>query len=193
MRLPGLLKYTDTTNKSFSRCFFINCLLYINKLVVLHYNMAQEKKKFSNNINIKNRKAGYEYHFLDKYVAGIVLTGTEIKSLREGRASLQHAYCYVHRGELFVKEMNISQYSQARHFNHDPARERKLLLKKAEIEKLEEKSREKSITIIPTRLFINDRGLAKLEVALAQGKKLHDKREDIRKKDVERELSRMKF
>lgn len=155
--------------------------------------MSQEKKKFSNNINIKNRKASFEYHFLEKYLAGIVLTGSEIKSLREGRASLQHAYCYVHRKELFVKDMNIPQYSQAKHFNHEPTRERKLLLKRNEIEKLEEKTREKSITIVPTRLFINDRGLAKLEIALAQGKKLHDKREDIRKKDMERELSKMRF
>ena len=155
--------------------------------------MSQEKKKFSNTINIKNRKASFEYQFLDKYIAGIVLKGTEIKSLREGRASLQHAYCYVHRGELFVKEMNIAHYSQARHYNHDPMRERKLLLKKKEIEKLSEGSKEKSITIIPTRLFINDRGLAKIEVALAKGKQLHDKREDIKKKDVERELSKMRF
>lgn len=155
--------------------------------------MSQDKKKFSNNINIKNRKASFEYHFLDKYVAGIVLQGTEIKSLREGKASLQHAYCYVHRDELFVKEMNIAQYTQATHYNHEPTRERKLLLKKSEIEKLAEQSKEKSITIVPTRLFINDRGLAKLEIALAKGKKLYDKREDIKKKDAERELSRMRF
>lgn len=155
--------------------------------------MAQEKKKFSNNINIKNRKAAFEYHFLDKYVAGIVLKGTEIKSLREGKASLQHAYCYVHRGELFVKDMNISHYTEAKHYNHEPTRERKLLLKKSEIEKLAEKTKEKSITIVPTRIFINDRGLAKIEVALAKGKKLFDKREDIKKKDAEKELSRMRY
>ncbi len=155
--------------------------------------MTQEKKNFSKNINIKNKKASFEYHFLDKYIAGIVLTGTEIKSIREGKASLQHAYCFINRGELFVKEMNITPYSQAKHFNHDPKRERKLLLKKKELEKLEDKSKETSITIIPTRLFINDRGLAKLEVALAKGKKLHDKREDIKKKDIQRELSNVKY
>jgi len=155
--------------------------------------MTQEKKNFSKNVNIKNRKASFEYHFLEKYVAGIVLTGTEIKSIREGRASLQHSYCYINREELFVKDMNVTPYSQAKHFNHEPKRERKLLLKKKELKKIDEKSKEKSITIIPTRLFINDRGLAKLEIALAKGKKLHDKREDIRKKDMERELSKMKF
>jgi len=155
--------------------------------------MTQEKKSFSKNINIKNKKASFEYHFLDKYIAGIALTGTEIKSIREGKASLQHAYCYFNRTELFVKEMNITPYSLAKHYNHDPKRERKLLLKKKELEKLLDKSKETSITIIPTRLFINDRGLAKLEVALAKGKKLHDKREDIKKKDTERELSRMNY
>lgn len=155
--------------------------------------MAKENQKFSQSINIKNRKAGFEYHFLDRYVAGIELKGTEIKSIREGRASLQHAYCYIHNGEVFVKEMNISPYSQAKHYNHEPTRTRKLLLKKTEIEKLTSKHKEKGLTIIPTRLFINDRGLAKLEIALAQGKKLHDKREDIKRKDMERELSRMKF
>ena len=155
--------------------------------------MTQEKKNFSKNINIKNKKASFEYHFLDKYIAGIALTGTEIKSIREGKASLQHAYCYFNRGELHVKEMNITPYSQAKHFNHDPKRERKLLLRKKELEKLEDKLKEVSVTIIPTRLFINDRGLAKLEVALAKGKKLHDKRDDIKKKDMQRELSNVKY
>ncbi len=155
--------------------------------------MTQEKKKFSKNINIKNRKAHFEYHFLDKYIAGIVLTGTEIKSIREGRVSLQQAYCFISRGELFIKEMNISPYSQAKHYNHEPTRERKLLVTKKELKKLEDKTKEASTTIVPTRLFINDRGLAKLEIALAKGKKLHDKREDIRKKDVEKELSRIKY
>lgn len=155
--------------------------------------MSQEKKDFKKNIQIKNRKASFEYHFIDKYVAGIVLKGTEIKSIREGRASLQQAYCYIHRGEVFVKEMNITPYSQAKYFNHEATRERKLLLSKREIEKLADGSKEKSITIIPTRLFINDRGLAKLEIALAKGKKLHDKRENIRKKDMEREIARMKY
>jgi len=155
--------------------------------------MSKDKQQFSQSINIKNRKASFEYHFLEKFVAGLALKGTEIKSIREGRASLQHAYCYLHRGEVFVKEMNISPYSQARHYNHEATRERKLLLNKQEIQKLSKRSNEKGLTIVPTRLFINNRGLAKLEIALAQGKKLHDKREDIKKKDMDREMARMKY
>lgn len=156
--------------------------------------MAKEDKdRFKNNINIKNRKARYEYHFLDKYIAGIQLTGTEIKSIREGKVNLQEGYCYLKDGELFIKNMHISPYKQGTHYNHEPARERKLLLKKKELRKLETKGTEKGLTIVPTRMFINDRGLAKLEIALAKGKKLYDKREDIKKKDVKRELERMRI
>jgi SsrA-binding protein len=155
--------------------------------------MAKQKERFSKIVNIKNRKARYEYEFIDTLVAGIVLSGSEIKSIREQKASLQQAYCYIHQGELFVKDMHISPYQQASHFNHEPTRERKLLLKKAEIEKLDSKMSEKGLAMIPTRLFINDRGLAKLEVALARGKKLHDKRDSIKEKDQKRELDRMKF
>lgn len=152
-----------------------------------------DKERFSNKINIKNRKASYEYQFLDKYVAGIQLTGTEIKSIREGKVNLSEGYCYIQDGELFIKQMHISPYAQGTHYNHEPARERKLLLKKKEIVKLESKGTEKGLTIIPTRLFINDRGLAKLEIALAKGKKLYDKRDDIKQKDMRRELDRMKL
>lgn len=156
--------------------------------------MAKEDKdRFKNNINIKNRKARYEYHFLDKYVAGIQLTGTEIKSIREGKVTLHEGYCYLKDGELFIKNMHISPYTQGTHYNHEPARERKLLLKKKELRKLEAKGTEKGLTIVPTRMFINDRGLAKLEIALAKGKKLYDKRDDIKKKDVKRELERMRL
>nr|WKN36672.1 SsrA-binding protein SmpB [Tunicatimonas sp. TK19036] len=153
----------------------------------------QEKSRFSNQISIKNRKARFEYQFLDTYLAGIKLMGTEIKSIREGKVNLQEAYCYFNDQELFIKQMHISPYSQGTHYNHEPARERKLLLKKKELVKLESKMAEKGLTIIPTRLFINERGLAKLEIALAQGKKLYDKREDIKQRDVNRELDRMKF
>lgn len=152
-----------------------------------------DKQRFSNKININNRKARYEYHFLDKYVAGIQLTGTEIKSIREGKVNLQEGYCYMKKGELFVKQVHISPYKQGTHYNHVVDRERKLLLKKKELDKIESKTNEKGLTLVPTRLFINDRGLAKLEIALAKGKKLFDKRDDIKKKDVKRELDRMKI
>jgi SsrA-binding protein len=154
--------------------------------------MAKESR-FSNNINIKNRKASFEYQFIDKYLAGIQLRGSEIKSIREGKVSLQEAYCTFVNEELFVKNMNISPYEQATHTNHDPKRDRKLLLTKKELEKLEKKYEEKGLTIIPVRLFINNKGLAKLEIALGKGKKLYDKREDIKKKDMTRDLQRMKI
>ena len=143
--------------------------------------------------NIKNRKASFEYEFLDVYVAGIMLKGTEIKSIREGKASLTEAYCYFKNGELYIKQMHISPYSLAAHYNHEPVRDRKLLLSKKELNKLEGKSAEKGLSIIPTRLFINDRGLAKLEIALARGKKIHDKRQNIKEKDAKRDLDRMAY
>lgn len=157
--------------------------------------MAQKSQtRFSNKVNFKNRKASFEYHFLEKYVAGIVLTGTEIKSIREGKLNLSEAYCYFNRGELFVKQMHISPYTQGTHYNHEPVRERKLLLKNRELKKLESKSQqEQGLTIVPVRLFVNDRGWAKMEIALAKGKKLYDKREDIKQKDMQREMRRMKL
>jgi SsrA-binding protein len=151
------------------------------------------KQRFSNDINIRNRQASYEYELLDKYVAGMVLTGTEIKSIREGKVNLQDGYCYINNGEMFSKGINITPYAQGTHYNHDATRERKLLLKRSEIKKLEGKVEEKGLTLVPTRLFINDRGLAKLEFALAKGKKVHDKRDSIKEKDIKRELSRIKF
>ncbi len=157
--------------------------------------MAKNKKdnKFSKIINIKNRKASFEYELLDKYVAGLALKGTEIKSIREGKVSLKEAYCYFNRGELMVKQMHISPYSLAAHYNHDAVRERKLLLNKKELNKLESKLNEKGLSIVPVRIFINNKGLAKLEIALGRGKKLHDKRQDIKKKDAKRELNKMAY
>lgn len=155
--------------------------------------MGQEKKKFDKIINIRNKKASFEFEFLDTFIAGIVLRGTEIKSVREGKVSLTEAYCYFKRGELYVKQMHIAPYSMAASYNHDPVRERKLLLNKKELDKLESKFEEKGLSIVPVRIFINDKGLAKMEIALARGKKLHDKREDIKSKDVKRELDRMRF
>ena len=151
------------------------------------------KKRFSNDINIKNRQASFEYEFLDKYIAGLVLQGTEIKSIKEGKVNLQDGYCYFSNGELFVKSINISPYAQGTHYNHEPTRERKLLLKRSEIKKLESKVEEKGLTLIPLRLFINERGYAKLEIVLAKGKKTFDKRQSIKERDVKRELNRLKF
>jgi SsrA-binding protein len=151
------------------------------------------KQRFSDNISIKNRQAGFEYELLDKYVAGIVLTGTEIKSIREGKVNLQDGYCYVNNGEVFVKGINITPYAQGTHYNHEATRERKLLLKKSEIRKLDGKVEERGLTLVPVRLFVNDRGFAKLEIALARGKKMHDKRESIKERDAKRELDRMKI
>lgn len=153
----------------------------------------KDKSRFSNSINIKNRRASYEYELIDKYVAGMQLMGTEIKSIREGKATLADAYCYFRNEELWVKQMHITPYAQGTHYNHDQTRERKLLLNKKELSKLLAKTEEKGMSIVPTRLFINERGFAKLEIALARGKKLHDKRDSIKEKDVKRDLQRMKF
>lgn len=119
--------------------------------------------------------------------------GTEIKSIREGKVNLQDGYCYFNNGECFVKGITITAYAQGTHYNHEAARERKLLLKKSELKKLESKVEEKGLTLVPTRLFINDRGLVKMEIALGKGKKLHDKRESIKDRDIKRELSRIKL
>jgi SsrA-binding protein len=152
-----------------------------------------KQQRFSNDINIRNRQAGYEYELLEKHVAGMVLTGTEIKSIREGKVNLQDGYCYLNDGEMFVKGINITPYAQGTHYNHESTRERKLLLKRSELKKLEGKIEEKGLTLVPTRLFINDRGLAKLEIAIGRGKKLHDKRDSIKERDAKRELSRLKL
>lgn len=153
----------------------------------------KDKSRFSNDINIKNKRAKFEYEFIDTYMAGLVLKGTEIKSIREGKANLQDGYCYFRKGELYSKGIHISPYAQGSFYNHEEGRERKLLLKRLELNKLESKMNEKGLTIIPTRLFINDRGLAKMEIALAKGKKIHDKRDSIKDKDLKREFDRVKI
>jgi len=141
--------------------------------------------------DIKNRSAYFEYQIETKYTAGIVLTGTEIKSLREGKASFNDAYCYFSsKGELFIKSLHIAEYSHGSYANHAPLRERKLLLHRKELQKLQARIKERGFTIIPLRIFINDKGLAKIEIGLAKGKKLYDKRESIKKRDVEREMNR---
>ncbi|MGQ1888877.1 SsrA-binding protein SmpB [Thermophagus sp. OGC60D27] len=143
-------------------------------------------------INIRNKRAFFDYEIIDKFVAGIQLTGTEIKSVRNGRAGLVDSYCYFKRGELWLKGMNISEYFYGTFNNHAPLRERKLLLTKKELQKLERKTKESGLTIVPLRMFLNDRGFAKLEIGLAQGKKQHDKREALKAKDSKRELDRIR-
>jgi len=142
-------------------------------------------------INIKNKKAWHDFEIIDKYVAGIQLTGTEIKSIREGKASLVDAYCYFNQGELFVKGMHISEYDFGSIYNHFPKRDRKLLLTRRELGKLEKMVREKGLTLVALRIFIAGSRFAKLEIALARGKKEYDKREDLKKKDTRRELDRV--
>lgn len=145
------------------------------------------------NINIKNKKARFEYELLDKYTAGIVLAGTEIKSIRLGKASITESFCeFNDKGELFIINMQIDEYSHASHFNHKPKAERKLLLNKQELQKLRKEVNTSGSTIVPLNLFVNDRGLAKINIALAKGKKLYDKRETIKDRDNKRDLARIK-
>jgi SsrA-binding protein len=144
----------------------------------------------SNTINIQNRRASFEYSFIDRYTAGIQLKGSEIKSIREGKATINDAHCVLHSGELFVKGMHIAEYKNAGSYGHLPTAERKLLLTKNELKKLALALNNKGLTIIPLKLFLNERGFAKLEIALAKGKKIHDKRDTIKKRDVEREIRR---
>lgn len=151
--------------------------------------MSAKPNKAAKSIAIKNKRASFEYTLLDKYVAGIVLTGTEIKSVKAGKVSLQEAYCYFFRGELWIKGMYIAPYAQGNIHNHDESRERKLLLNRKELDKLF-RNKEKGFTIIPMQLFVNERGLAKLQIALAKGKKLHDKRQQIKEREVKRALQR---
>lgn len=152
-------------------------------------------KKKNDNLNIQNRKARFEYEVLDKYTAGIQLTGSEIKSIRDGEANLKEAYCFFKKGELFIKNMHIAEYKHGGIFNHEPTRLRKLLLTKKELNRLFEKKRkDKSLTIVPLKLFISNRGFAKLNIALAKGKKLHDKRRSLKEKESKREMQRaMKY
>ena len=152
--------------------------------------MAEKKK--TKTVEIINRKAKFEYHFIDTYEAGIALKGTEIKSIRKGEVNLKDAYCIFQKGELYVKSMFIAEYKFGNIFNHETRRTRKLLLRRRELKKLEKKVKERGFTIVPFRLYLSDRGFAKLEIALAQGKKSFDKRQTIKEKDQKRDLARMK-
>lgn len=141
-------------------------------------------------MEISNRKAYYEYNIEAKYIAGMVLSGTEIKSLRAGKASFNDSYCIVNKGELFVKSLHISEYNFGTHYNHEPMRERKLLLHKKELRKLEGKIKEKGYSIIPLKIFIAENGFAKMEIGLGKGKKIFDKRETIKERESDRDIKR---
>ncbi|HOZ85776.1 MAG TPA: SsrA-binding protein SmpB [Niabella sp.] len=141
-------------------------------------------------ISIKNRSAFHEYFIDDTYVSGMILLGTEVKSLREGKASFNDSYCIIHKGEIWIKSLRISPYSHGTVNNHDPDRDKKILLQKREIRKIQSKLKEKGYTLIPLRIFMNDRNFIKLELGLGKGKKLYDKRESIKQRDTEREMKR---
>lgn len=149
--------------------------------------------KTSNNITIKNRKASHEYLFLDTYIAGIQLVGVEIKSIRKGEVNLSEAYCIFQNGELYLKNTHISPYENAGFVKVDPLRDRKLLLNKNELRKLSEGISRKGLTIIPTKMFVNERGLCKVEVCLCQGKKNYDKRESLKEKDMKKRVNNLDY
>ena len=143
-------------------------------------------------VNIKNRKASFEYQFIDKFVAGIMLVGTEIKSIRNNKANISDAHCVFVDNELYVKNLHIKVYNSGGYTNHEPKRDRKLLLNRKELNKMQGKVKEKGNSIIPIRFFINEKGKAKLEIVLAKGKKIYDKRDSIKEKDLKRDMDRIK-
>ena len=144
----------------------------------------------STNINIKNKKARFEYELLETFTAGLQLVGTEIKSIRNGKANIVDGFCAFNGNELFARNLYIAEYEQAGPFNHDTKRERKLLLSRIELNKIQKKLKDQGITVIPLRLFIAESGYAKLDIALAKGKKLYDKREDVKERQAKRDLDR---
>lgn len=150
--------------------------------------MAKQSK--NQNISIVNRRARFEYELIDVFTAGLQLQGTEIKSLRQGNANLTEAYCYVNDSEVWITGMYIAEYSYGSYLNHEPKRLRKLLLQKKEIKTIESALQDVGITIVPLKLFINSKGWAKIEIATAKGKKIHDKRQDLKKKDDKRQMDR---
>ena len=144
----------------------------------------------SSKVDIKNKKAKFEYEFVETFTAGIQLFGTEIKSIRNNKASISEAYAVMVKNELFIRNMYIADYENGGHFNHESKRDRKLLLNKLELSKINKKIKNKGLTIIPTRLFISSNGWAKMNIAIAKGKKIYDKREDLKTKDIKREIDR---
>ncbi len=152
--------------------------------------MSKKKDTKPKNVLIQNRKAHFDYELLDVFTAGLVLVGTEIKSIRLGKASLIDSFCYFHKGELWLKNANINEYFYGSHYNHNARRERKLLLNKKELRKLEQYTQSPGITIVPTKMFINERGLAKIVIAAAKGKKQYDKRASIKDREDKRAMAR---
>lgn len=155
-------------------------------------NKEQELLRKKSPVNIRNKKASFEYFFVDTFTAGIVLTGTEIKSIRMGKASLVDTFCYINNGEIWVKGMNISPYFYGSYNNHESKRDRKLLINKREIKNLQEATKQVGFTIVPTLLFIDDHGRAKLDIALCRGKKEFDKRQTLKEKEDRREMDRVR-
>lgn len=153
-------------------------------------NKEEELLRKKSPVNIRNKKASFEYFFVETFTAGMVLTGTEIKSIRLGKASLVDSYCYIHNGEIWVKGMNISPYFFGSYNNHEAKRDRKLLLTKREIHKLQEATKQVGFTIVPTLVFIDAKGRAKVDIALAKGKKEYDKRQTLKEKEDRREMDR---
>jgi SsrA-binding protein len=147
-------------------------------------------KDLNKDVYIKNRKARYNYELLDKYEAGIALLGSEVKSIRNAKVSINEAYCYFRKDELYIRNMHVGEYENAGFAGHEPLRERKLLLHRQELKKIQKKLKDEALTLIPTALFFNSKGFAKLEIAVARGKKLHDKRQDIKSRDIKREIDR---
>lgn len=144
-------------------------------------------------LNIVNRKANFEYHVESKFTAGLVLNGTEVKSIRSGNANISDAFCILENNEILIRNMHISEFKQGSYNNHDPMRFRKLLLNKSEIKKIISKLKDKGTAIFPLKLYANDRGFLKLDIGVGKGKKAFDKRDDIKQKDIQRELSKLKF
>ena len=145
------------------------------------------------NVNIQNKKARFEYELLDIFTAGMQLLGTEIKSIRQGKASIQEGFCFLKDGELFIKNMHVAEYDFGNINNHDPLRERKLLLKRIELKKIEKKLKDQGVTVVPLKVYITNKGFAKIDIALARGKKLYDKRNTLKDRDVKRDMDRRKI
>ncbi|PWJ38596.1 SsrA-binding protein SmpB [Sediminitomix flava] len=150
----------------------------------------KEKAEFKKNVSIKNRKASHEYHFVEKFTAGMVLTGTEIKSIRQSKVNMQDAFCLFVGEELFVRNMHIAPYEMSTMVNHEAKADRKLLLNKRELRKIKEALKDQGVTIVPTFMYITSRGWAKIEIAVSKGKKLYDKRQDLKAKDQKREMGK---
>lgn len=161
------------------------CIFFVSLASIMSKKIVKSKT-----INIKNKRASFDFALFDDYTAGIVLTGTEIKSIRQGKASLVDTFCYIHNGEVWVKNMYIAHYEQGSYNNHVERRDRKLLLSKSEIRKIQQTVKQPGFSIVPTLLFINEKGLAKLDISIARGKKEFDKRETLKEKEDRRQMDR---